>query len=1058
MDLEPLRRMAAVALLLPVLGYAAGPPVAVHTVKTDLKPLIGAAAGSPVQFAVLVPHEASTSDAGSWSEAGRWATWRYAVRVPTAVSLSFHAINSALPPGSALIVRGARTTTSYTAKDVHRNELWSRIHPGEALDLTLTVPVTDRAKVTLQIVSLQAGYRGLGPGVGDHPYYRQLKQRAAAASGNAACVTNYACAITPANTPAGSATVALIIEGLYQCSGTLINDVPNDNTPFILTARHCESGQVGAIGNPSAAIGTTVYWDATSSCGAALGSIYDSGIPTQTGAQTLVEQQDAWLIQLDASPVVSDAQFAGFDASGGAVQGGYTVQHAEGFDKQYTAWFGQAASVPIFTGYANFLEAVNQTGNIGPGASGSALMDQNNHLVGSLTYGRRTSDPSGYEACPAPNPVPPDGSNGVADFTALASVWASTSDPNSRTGTTTIRQILDPANTGTLIVPSAPAAVITLSASTETITFGQPLQLTWNAPGATQCTAGGGAAGDGWSGTLAAAGTQSLTELAPSVVTYTLTCAYSAGRSAKTATTVDWVPLAAQVQFHAPFELWTTRPAVLSWTSNVGPCSISGGSLSLTNLPDSGITTTTEVTAGDVTYTLSCGPPNNNETLANLVHYVTPSLTFEANGTDRLLGQTFFLQWLTYADSCTPSGGAPNDGWANSAFNANFSVQQFSPQVAAAGTYSYTLTCSSGPISLQQTVTVTFENNAPFVTASASATSVVFSDSPADYVTLTWNSNLSTCSFASTPNLPIVSNASSGPFGSLPLPQGTLTIAPFQSGTYVMSVTCSVPTLNSTSVTSSPITLIVAPPAPPTVSISFSPSTVLAGENFTVAWSSTDALNCNQSGGIPGGTWGQDPAPQPPAGSVVEAAVPGQFTFGISCQSIDPQQAAVTTQASLSIVALQETLTANATTVTVGDSFTLTWSTVGATNCTAHGGGANGVPWSGSLPSSGSVTQTATTTGNFTYELDCGDANLMIAQQVAITVKAASGGGPTGGGGGGGSLSMSELALLALWLLRARNARRQAGDRHGEWCRRSTAAVCTNESRPPEGTFEPHDD
>jgi hypothetical protein len=54
----------------------------------------------------------------------------------------------------------------------------------------------------------------------------------------------------------------------------LVNDVPGDNTPYILTARHCETGQLGG-GNPGAASTVTVHWDATSTCGATLGSLYD---------------------------------------------------------------------------------------------------------------------------------------------------------------------------------------------------------------------------------------------------------------------------------------------------------------------------------------------------------------------------------------------------------------------------------------------------------------------------------------------------------------------------------------------------------------------------------------------------------------------------------------------------------------------------------------------------------------------------------------------------------------------------------------------------------------
>jgi hypothetical protein len=63
--------------------------VAVHTVRTDLKPLIRAASEAPAQFAVLLPHAVSSADGGTWSSAGGQATWRYAVQVPSAVSLSF---------------------------------------------------------------------------------------------------------------------------------------------------------------------------------------------------------------------------------------------------------------------------------------------------------------------------------------------------------------------------------------------------------------------------------------------------------------------------------------------------------------------------------------------------------------------------------------------------------------------------------------------------------------------------------------------------------------------------------------------------------------------------------------------------------------------------------------------------------------------------------------------------------------------------------------------------------------------------------------------------------
>jgi hypothetical protein len=1004
--------LAVLPSLLAVTAFAAAP---VHIVKTDLKAGIRAGLDSPVQFAVLVPHALSATTGGTWSERHGTATWRYAMQVPTAVSLSFHAVGSALPDGATLVVQGTKTMTSYRARDLHRGELWSRIHPGDALQLTLTVAAADRDRVALNIVTLQAGYRALGPGVRDHPYYRQLRAQRAGVSGNASCVSNYECQVTAANTPPAAATLALIIGNLYQCSGALINDVPGDNTPYILTARHCENGQFGG-GNPGAAATVTVYWDATSACGAALGSVYDAGVATQTGAQTVVEQQDAWLLRLDVNPVVADAQFAGFDASAGPVQGGYTVHHAEGGDKQFVAWFDTAAPLQqngvLGTTYtSNFLETVNQLGNVGPGASGSALFDQNNHLVGSLSLGRKSNDPSGYEACPVANPPAPDGSNGAADFTSLAAIWNSTADATSSTGSTTLKSTLDPAGSGTLVVPSAPVSPIILDQAGGSAYVGQSLLLGWNGAGATSCTASGGNPGDGWSGALPASGTQSVAEIATGFVTYGLTCAYGGGRTARTALTVNWLGPLPTVSLSGPTTLWTTRPATLDWNSNVAPCSLSGGSLSLTNLAASGSTTTTQSTAGDVTYTLICGPSNNSNSDSWTVTYVTPSLIFEANGTDRRLGEDFRLGWITYADSCIPSGGAPNDGWATTAFNVTTPPQVFPSHVSNAGTYTYTLTCSSGPISLQQSVVVTFENNAPYARASINTPTVTFSKSPADYATISWNSNLSSCQLA--PNPDIYVNQSDAIFAGQP--QGSIVLAPQQSGVYQETLTCS-PLVGSAGVTAQ-ATFTVLPPPRPTETITFTPGAVVAGQSFIIAWWATNAGLCSQTGGIPNGAWGQPQAGTNvlPSGSTTETAVAGSYTFGLTCQSIDPASAAGSVQATLNISALSATLSSSAAAVSVGNSFTLTWSSVGASGCTASGGGASGSGWSGGVGTSGSATQAAKVSGTFTYSLVCSVRNVSTTpQQVTVTVSGAADSSGGISGGGGGALGLLELALLAV--------------------------------------------
>ena len=217
---------------------------------------------------------------------------------------------------------------------------------------------------------------------------------------------------------------------------------------------------------------------------------------------------------------------------------------------------------------------------------------------------------------------------------------------------------------------------------------------------------------------------------------------------------------------------------------------------------------------------------------------------------------------------------------------------------------------------------------------------------------------------------------------------------------------------------------VLAPPTP-TVSISFNPSsTVVIQEPFTISWSSTNAQSCNQTGAIPGerqwgGAYGLD---QPPSGYVdVSAAATGQFPLGLTCQSIDPNTASTSTTVTLNVVNLTASLTATPTSVTNGSSFTLTWSSTGASGCTASGGGANGAPWSGSLGTAGTTTQAATTNGMFTYAITCTRNNEFVNPQAALTVSAPSGAAnpanpaspASASHGGGGAIGVLELALLA---------------------------------------------
>lgn len=501
-----------------------------ETLTTDLLPQIREAASRSGQFAVNLPHAVSAVRSGQWTRVGAVHRWTYAVHVPDAVSLSFHASRLVLPPSAVLQVRSAATTATYRASDT-RDDFWSRVQVGDSLELALEVAASESTQVVLEISSLQVGFRGLSPDVPSHPLLGRVQPQAAG-DPDTQCVENYACHVTTANDAAGRASVALLIGNTYLCTGTLINNTSHDNTPYIITARHCQNGVYGG-GNPAVASTVTVYWNALSACGMPLGSVlYDAVGERQIGARTVVEQQDHWLMRLDSAPAADNAVFAGFDASPGPVIDGYTVHFALAYHKQFTRWQGQAwassGTGVLGTSFnSDMLDVINGFGVTGPGASGAALFSNNDRILGVMSLAKHSGTLSRYNICPLPAPPVPDSTNGPVSFNALSGVWNSMADQTSTTGALTLQSVLDPGNTGAISAGSVALTPMSFRSSVMVAPPNSAVTLTWDGGTASQCIASGGISGDGWNGAVPVAGMRSVTNPQDSEVSYSLRCDFA---------------------------------------------------------------------------------------------------------------------------------------------------------------------------------------------------------------------------------------------------------------------------------------------------------------------------------------------------------------------------------------------------------------------------------------------------------------------------------------------------------------------------------------------------
>jgi hypothetical protein len=983
------RMVAACAMLAAVSPGARAGDAPVQVLQVDMAARIDRVAKFPSRFAVDVPFNASPATDGAWTTTGATSTWHHTLQIPGAVSMSFHATPVRLPPTAVLKVTVGGVDYVYRAKDVSATELWSRVGRGDTMAFELTVATTDRATTRLEITSLQAGYRSFDSPQRNHPHFKALSATGQAAAAIESCTENWSCHTSSVNTGPGQATVALIIGNVGQCTGVLLNDVPGDGTPYVLTARHCENGDPDG-GTPGAAGSLTVYWNAITPCSQALGSIYSPGIPAQFGADTVVEQQDTWLVRLKTPPIVDDAYYAGWDATGAAFVGGFTAHHGLGGARQFTGWFGQAnfQTVPgsaLGVGFNSTLwGTVNAVGSVSPGASGSGIFDATGRLVGTLSRASlQGSDDDSPGVCPAPSPPVPSPQSSTAVSTALSGVFASTADPKSTTGSVTIQSVLDPDHTGRMVMDGQTSPPFLFFSAG----FGADPQtsfsrsLSWNTKNVTSCTASGGVAGDGWAGAKPLAGSAGVTSFDEGDVEYVLTCS-DGTRSVTKRLTLHWVFSMPSVDLHFLGSEPFGTPFEMSWTSTVRPCVPSGGH------PGDGWSGTfatetrtmvTETEPGQVTYTLTCGSGARTATSQISVQIRPPSATLgtEANAPLRI-GEIAHLGTTTSGRPCVATGGAVGDGWAGTTIPSEASTA-FTVTENAPGTYTYTVACGSGAFVATAQTTIMFTADAPSVSLTATpnpalAAPISFSGG-GEQVVLSWVANVHPCTISIISPLPATFP---GPITDSP--QGSALASSFLLGDITYKISC------GSGANSAQATTVVTYTGTPGV-VASSPLNVIAGSQFTVGALKNNLLPCTATGGTAGDGWAGPMTfttallPQTNV-SVVENTA-GTYTYTVTCGSGAQQ---ITTQTTTTVLATAPfvTITASKQQAILGEDVTITWNS-NTSPCTSVGGTATD-GWGGPIPSSGSRTLTEHDARIYFYRVVCGLGGTLIGDsEVQVT-------------------------------------------------------------------------
>jgi len=271
--------------------------------------------------------------------------------------------------GAAATVFGP-IPASAIAQDVARfGQFWSPVLEGDVATIELRVgsgvPVDDLTLVLPRVAHQVAGNAEL----------RSLSARTVSEIGYAqSCNIDVACVMpSAALTDAAKAVAQLLFVGdtagnQYLCTGTLLNDLPSTNTPYLFTAAHCMNSA-----NAAHTLNTFWFFDAV--------ACKDNRVPPfvqlTAGAALLGRSQDNdWALVRLNEPPPEGVRFAAWNA--GPVPVGTattTLHHPMGDLKKYArGYVGQSVFLADSVVHGTFYEVPYTIGITEGGSSGSALL------------------------------------------------------------------------------------------------------------------------------------------------------------------------------------------------------------------------------------------------------------------------------------------------------------------------------------------------------------------------------------------------------------------------------------------------------------------------------------------------------------------------------------------------------------------------------------------------------------------------------------------------------------------------------------------------------------
>ena len=363
----------------------------------------------PFRFGAPIDVNYNLENSGKWEETEFGRIWRLSITSESAYSINLLYDRFVLPDGAEMFVYDAQMNTvlgAFTSANNKDHETFSTAPTkGDITIIEYFEPYDVEFYGEISINRVVHAYKDIFFNTSERDY-----------GDSGSCNNNVNCPefIDWADEVR---SVAMILSGggFRLCTGSLVNNVREDLTPYFLTANHCLGGESSWI---------FMFNYESPGCNNQNGPTY----MTVQGSTLLdnASSSDFALLLLDETPPLDyDIHFSGWDASGNTPSIPVGIHHPSGDIKKISFDYDNASNAGNYWDVDDWNDGTTE-----PGSSGSPLFDGSSHRIVGQLYG-------GLAAC----------SNDDYDtYGKVSSSWNSG-----------LRNFLDPDNTGTTVLDGTDA-------------------------------------------------------------------------------------------------------------------------------------------------------------------------------------------------------------------------------------------------------------------------------------------------------------------------------------------------------------------------------------------------------------------------------------------------------------------------------------------------------------------------------------------------------------------------------------------------------------------------